>query len=406
MSKRIKSASNPFSGVVVALMVAIGLISFTAAFALMGWAPELADKSRAGEHPYSTSAIGYQGLTRLLEADGQDVTITRTADDRTYADGLLIITIPRFGFNRLDNFDVTGVSEPVLYVLPKWRGRIDRSKRSWHDDTNLLRTDAIEELLAPFDEEASLWRRRNPSLIETPFGGVKPDFENEMQVIRSESLIPVIKTSSGNLLSRMAGTQIYILSDPDVLNTFGLARRENARFALGLIEFLKPYEGAPITLDATIHGFEHTTNLLKAIFDVPFLGATLVAFATMLLIGWGSSIRTAPAVREDRAIAFGKQALADSSAGLIAMARREIGMAPGYLTAIRRSLIRQLGLPQTTDDETLTRTLNTLAKQRGRQDTFETSAEPLTQSARNREDLTDKARQLWRWRKEITHGDQ
>ncbi|MEL8056607.1 MAG: hypothetical protein AAGK66_10660 [Pseudomonadota bacterium] len=406
MSERIKSASNPFSGVVVALMVAIGLISFTAAFALMGWAPELADKSRAGEHPYSTSAIGYQGLTRLLEADGQDVSITRTADDRTYAAGLSIITIPRFGFNRLDDFDVTEVSEPVLYVLPKWRGRINRAKRSWHDDTNLLAREDVQSLSESFDEDAIIWRLRNPGSIETPFGPVNPNFENEMQVIRSDTLIPVIETSSGQLLSRMAGTQIYILSDPDVLNTFGLARRENARFALGLIEFLKPYESAPITLDATIHGFEHTTNLLKAIFDVPFLGATAIAFATMLLIGWGASIRSAPPIREGRAIAFGKQALADSSAGLIAMARREGGMAPGYLSAARRSLIRQLGLPRTTDDETLERTLNALAKQRGQADTFDKPAVPLTKPARSREDLTEKARQLWRWRKEITHGDQ
>ncbi|MEO1642987.1 MAG: hypothetical protein AAFR74_06585, partial [Pseudomonadota bacterium] len=186
----------------------------------------------------------------------------------------------------------------------------------------------------------------------------------------------------------------------------GLARRENARFALGLIDLIKPYEEAPITMDATIHGFEHTTNLMKAIFDVPFLGATLIAFATMLLIGWGASIRSAPPLRETRAIAFGKQALADNSAGLIAMARREGGMAPRYLQATRRALIRHLGLPMGTDDETLTTTLNALAKQRGQDETFEPLAGALNTHARNREDLTDKARRLWRWRKEITHADQ
>ncbi|MEO1643056.1 MAG: hypothetical protein AAFR74_06940, partial [Pseudomonadota bacterium] len=82
MSERVSSTGNPFSGAVVIIIVAIGLVSFTAATALMGWAPDIADKSRAGEHPYSTSAIGYQGLTRLLEADGQNVAITRTADER------------------------------------------------------------------------------------------------------------------------------------------------------------------------------------------------------------------------------------------------------------------------------------------------------------------------------------
>ncbi|MEM1088272.1 MAG: hypothetical protein AAGH90_11120, partial [Pseudomonadota bacterium] len=279
-------------------------------------------------------------------------------------------------------------------------------KPSWQRDTSLLRTSDIEEVLESFDEEASIWRLRNPGETETFFGTVNPDFEQEMQVIRSDTLIGVVETAGGQLVSQVPGTQVYILSDPDVMNTFGIARRENARFALGLIERLTPYDGAPITLDATIHGFEHTTNLLKAIFDIPFLGATLIAFATMLLIGWGGSIRTAPSVREERAIAFGKQALADSSAGLIAMARRETGMASPYLETSRRALIRRLGLPRSTDDETVAATLNALAKQRGHDDTFDSKAEPLTHRAQNREDLTDKARQLWRWRKEITHGDQ
>lgn len=405
MSERLPSSSNPFSAAVVALIVAIGLVSFTAAFALMGWSPEIADKTRAGEHPYSTSALGYQGLTRLLEADGTLVEISRTPETRDYAPGLLIMTVPRFGFNRLDDFEPLSISEPILYVLPKWSGRIDREKRSWHDDTTLLRPSIIERLLTDFDEEAKIWRLRNPGTLDTEFGAMRPDFEHEMQVIESDTLIPVVETPGGQLVSRVPGTQIYILSDPDILNNFGIARRENARFALGLINYLQPYENAMVSVDATIHGFEHTTNLLKAIFDIPFLGATLISIATMLLIGWGASIRTAPPERETRAIAFGKQALADNSAGLIAMARREAAIAPRYLDTTRRALIRRLGLPRSTDENTLTSTLNALAKQRGHEDKFDTAATPLGSPAKNREDLTDKARRLWRWRKEITHGD-
>lgn len=405
MSERVAKANNPFSAMIMVVILAVGLISFTAAFALMGWAPDLADKNRAGEHPYSTSALGFQGLTRLLEADGQTVYISRTDDGRNYADGLLIMTIPRFGFNRLDDFDPVSVSEPVLYVLPKWRGRVDRSKRSWHDDTKLLQRYYVENLLDEFDKDAEIWRLRNPGQLDTEFSSARPDFENKMQVIESDSLIPVVKVAGGSLVSRVPGTQVYILSDPDVLNTFGIARRENARFALELIEHLKPFEGATVTVDATIHGFQHTENLLKAIFDIPYLGVTLLAFATMLMIGWGASVRTAPPQREARAIALGKQALADNSAGLIAMARRETAMAPRYLEATRRALIRKLGLPRSTDETALTTTLNALAKQNGEQPAFEDTAGLLERPAKNREDLTDKARRLWRWRKEITHGD-
>ena len=405
MSERLPQTANPFSAQIVGILVAVGLLTFTAIFAMLGWSPDLADKNRAGEHPYSTSALGYQGLFRLLEADGQTVTISRLAQTRGYAEGLLIIAIPRFGFDRLDDFVPSTTSEPTLYVLPKWYGRADRTKRSWQEDTGLLSSHLVSDILSTFDNDARVWRLRNPGQFSTRFGPVRPDFEHEMQVIDSDSLIPVISVPGGTLVSRVPGSEIYILSDPDVLNTFGIVRRENARFALGLIESLKPYPEAPITFDATIHGFERSENLLKAIFDIPFLGATLIAFATMLLIGWGAAIRFGPPQRETRAIAFGKQALADNSAGLITMARREGTMAPRYLEATRRTLIRHLGLPRQTDDATLTTTLNAIAKQRGIDSKFEDTGGPLTSDARTREDLTDKANRLWRWRKEITHGD-
>lgn len=406
MSERIAASANPFSGAIVGIILAIGLFSFTAAFALMGWAPDLADKDRAGPHPYSTSALGYQGLVRLLEADGQSVFISRSPDGmENYDQDLLVVTIPENGFSRLRDFDPVSLTGPALYVLPKWRGRVDRDKRSWQIDTDLISSSRIAGLLEPFDEDAKIWRLRNPGPIDTEFGTVRPDFGHEMQVIESGRLIPVIKVPGGSLVSRVPGTRIYILSDPDILNTFGLARRENARLALGLLEYLKPNDESYITLDATIHGFEHTDNLLKAIFNIPYLGVTLLAFATMLLVGWSASVRTAPPQRETRPIAFGKQALADNSAGLIAMARRETAMAPRYLEATRRALIRKLGLPRSTDETTLGDTLNRLAKQNGREQKFENTARPLTAPAKNREDLTEKARRLWHWRKEITHGD-
>ncbi|MEM1390004.1 MAG: DUF4350 domain-containing protein [Pseudomonadota bacterium] len=405
MSKETGNDPNPFSGAVVGLIVAIGLISFSAAFALIGWAPELADRDRAGEHPYSTSAIGYQGLIRLLQADGHDVSITRTADARDYAPGLLIVTIPHFGFNRLDDFEVTDVSEPVLYVLPKWRGRVDRSQRSWHEDTRLLRLTALQSLIENFDRDASISRSVDLPNFDTPIGPSKLNIDNAIQVIKSEWLIGVVETQEGQLISRLPGTEIYVLADPDILNTFGISRPDNARFALGLIDNLLPYEGAPITLDATVHGFERATNLLKAILDAPFVGATLISFMTMLLVGWGASVRLAPPQQEDRAIALGKKALADNSAALIAMARRETTMAPRYLETSRRAMLRRLGLPRNTEQATLTLTLNALIKKHGNEATFDTTAEPLKQPARSREDLTEKAQRLWRWRKETIDGD-
>jgi hypothetical protein len=96
-----------------------------------------------------------------------------------------------------------------------------------------------------------------------------------------------------------------------------------------MINMMRYSDDEPIIFDATLHGFTRSENLLQMMFDIPFLGVTLVALAAALLLGWAASIRFGPPARETRAIALGKQALADNSAGLVSMARRETRMAPG-----------------------------------------------------------------------------
>lgn len=398
-------SSNPFSGGIIAAMIGVGLLAFIAVFALIGWAPELASKNRAGQSAYSNSAIGYGGLVKLLEADGQDVSISRLNSTVRYAPGFLIITVPPNGFSRAEDFDIDEVSEPVLYVLPKWYGRVDRQKRNWYDDTELMNRSAVERVADEFDEDIKIWRLRNPGTLDTSFGEHRPNFGQKMQVIESEILDPLIKTAGGILLARVPDAEVYILSDPDLLNTFGLAKRENAAFGLGLIDWLNEYD-QPIILDATVHGFARDENLLKLIFDVPFVGATLLAIATALLIGWAAFVRFGPPQREARTIAYGKRALADSSAGLISMGRREGKMAPSYLRLTRRLLMRSLKLPAKLPAAALDTLLNRLAKQKKLDQTWSDHTARLSSSARNRDDLRDKAAALWRWRKDISDGDE
>ncbi|MEO1303501.1 MAG: DUF4350 domain-containing protein [Pseudomonadota bacterium] len=405
MSDRLPQATNPFAATLPALLIGFGTLLFTAIFVLLAWSPELVSKNRAGEHPYSDSALGFAGLVKLLEADGQTVKVSRLTSTLDYSEGPLLLTIPSYGFNRASDFDLMDVTEPALYVLPKWSGIGDREKPSWQKDTELLPREIAERRLQRFDSDATLWRLRNPGTIETPFGQQAPTFEHEMQVIESDSLQPVIDLPGGDLLVKVPGRDIYILSDPDVLNTFGLARRDNARFALSLIEWLKDYPTDPITLDATLHGFERSENLLRAIFDVPFLGATLIGFVTLVLVGWAGFTRLAPPVSDAQIPTFGKTALAESSAGLVSMARREGLMAPAYLDLVRRDLTKRLNLPRHTLAKEFAETADRLADQNGLDQSWQSQASPLAQPAAGRNELRDRALALWRWRQEIKNGN-
>ncbi|MEP1145128.1 MAG: DUF4350 domain-containing protein [Henriciella sp.] len=405
MSERLPQQSNPFSSMTAAILIGVGTIMFIAIFALLAWSPDLANKNRAGQHPYSESALGYAGLVRLLEADGQTVNVSRLPSSLEFSDGLLVLTVPSFGFNRASDFDLEYVSEPALYVLPKWSGYRDREKPHWQKDTDLLDSEIVESIAQEFDSDIAVWRLRNPGPIATPFGAHAPKFEHKMQVLKSDSLQSIVETPGGTLLAMVPGRSIYILSDPDLLNTFGLARRENAGFALSLVDWLQDYPDQPVTLDATLHGFEISESLLRVIFDAPFLGATLIAFATMLLVGWGAFIRFGPPVTEDRVLAFGKKALAESSAGLISMARREGPMAPNYAQVVRRDLSKRLGLPPQTKDEEFARTADRIAKQKKLTSTWSEQNQQMTMPASGRNDLRDKALNLWRWRQEMKDGN-
>ncbi|MCR9194684.1 MAG: hypothetical protein NXH88_08130 [Hyphomonas sp.] len=405
MSERLPQDSNPFSTFVSAIMIGVGLLAFIAIFALLAWSPDLASKNRAGQHPYSTSALGYGGLIKLLEADGQTVTVSRLASSLEYTEGLLVLTLPRFGMNRAPDFDLESVSEPALYVLPKWSGFADREKPNWQKDTDLLDRQSVATIAQGFDSDIKVWRLRNPGRIRTPFGSQSPEFEHQMQVLESDSLETIIETPGGTLLAKVPGRDIYILSDPDIVNTFGLARPANARMALGLMDWLKYYHAQPVTFDATIHGFERSESLLRAIFDVPFLGATMIALMTMLLVTWGAFIRFGPPTREDRVFAFGKKALAESSAGLISMARRESQMAPGYAQTVERNLKKRLGLPAHTSGEAFAQTADRIAEQKDLSSTWTQQKSKFTSAPAGRNDLRDKALALWRWRKEMSDGN-
>lgn len=405
MSERLPTNANPFSSLTAMIMIGIGTLAFIAIFVLLAWSPDLANKNRAGEHPYSSSSLGYAGLIKLLEADGQTVTVSRLSTSLDYSAGLLVITIPEYGFSRAeDDFDLNYVSEPALYVLPKWSGFQDWEKPSWEKDTDLMDTRAVQAIASQFDSDLRIWRLRNPGELDTPFGAVAPAFEHEMQVLESDSLESIIDRPGGTLLAKLPGREIYILSDPDVLNTFGLARRENARMALGLMDWVKDYSNQSVTFDATLHGFARSGSLLRAIFEKPFLGASLIAFATIMLITWAAFIRFGPPLPEQRVLAFGKKALAESSAGLVSMARREGQMAQPYRQMTERNLARQLGLPPQSQSEAIARTADRLAEQKNLPQTWSEQSQTLAHPASGRNDIRDKALALWRWRQEMKDG--
>ncbi|MBY9067946.1 hypothetical protein K1X12_13630 [Hyphomonas sp. WL0036] len=390
---------SPFSVRIVAILIAIALIAFGGVMVLAGWAPELRERNVAGDHPYSTSALGYNGFVRLLTQQGIPVSISRLERDLEQRDwGVMIVTAPAFGnFREMSELDF---QSSTLLVLPKWIGHSDPLNSQHQADTYFIEARHLNNWVHEFYPDAEIVRAPPGTPVKGAIktGALKPDVR--LQLIKSESLDTIVGTDTEALVAYDPTRGIYVLSDPDMINTFGLANRENALFATRLVNYLRTSELEPVLLDATIHGFTRSENLLKMLFSAPYIGATLIALAAALLLGWAATVRFGPPARDIRAIALGKQALADNSAGLISMARREIRMAPGYAAMIRRRLALALRLPRHLTEKQLTEVFDRLdgSDEEPRFSELEAAIRGQTSS---REDLVQKARELHQRRKEI-----
>lgn len=396
---------NPFSPRTILLAVFISLMSFGAVLTLMAWAPELSDKEGAGATPYSRAATGYSGLTSLLEAAEIPVSISRL--ERIFLDhnGLLILTPPAGVFPKSHSLFADGdIADPVLIILPKWNAKTDARNTRWQSELSLGGTTSISRILEDIDATASITRIIPPAAVTSPYGRFRPHFEDKMQIIESYELVPIISAPGGQLLSKVPDRGIYILSDPDLANTFNLDTPDNARLMLNIINDLRRDGGGPVVFDATLHGFSRSASLLRILLDVPFLGATLIILFAAGLLLWSAFTRFGAPARGAQVFALGKEALADNTAGLISMTGREVQMAPGYLALSRKAALRDLGITRNlSDDET-----NALLDRIGRGDesapAWAQLRDDLKTPARSRDDLMQKARRIYRWRKERSNG--
>jgi len=146
------------------------------------------------------------------------------------------------------------------------------------------------------------------------------------------------------VLVRVRGGEkpVYILSEPDLMNNLGLANETTVEAALAIIRSLRQGNG-PVRFDVTLNGLGHEPNLLQALFEPPFRGATIAAFLAALMVGMHALARFGAPQRPAEAYVRSKKALADNSAALVRMMGREGGMAWRYIQAARDMALARLG---------------------------------------------------------------
>ena len=114
-------------------------------------------------------------------------------------------------------------------------------------------------------------------------------------------------------------------------------------------------------------------------------------------------VRFGPAREADRTVALGKRALADNTAGLVRLARREHRMAAPYARLVRTAVARAIGAPRTLSDAELDAFLDRVGAMTGVTPQYSVLAANAAK-ARTPKDLMSVARDLHRWKQEMTRG--
>ncbi len=393
-------------------LVAVSVLSLLAFFVFSAYAPEFRDDNDSDTHALSRSAIGFAGLRILLNADGINNVIDRGPAPRDVAHNSLTVATPPddAGDDALANLVKTpGDTRQWLVILPKWyplsdpevSGHVLKGPTISHVD--------IERILKPLSATTKIARLKGvsaPQLVATA-GSFGPFPDNlakadSLQTISGPDWLPLISSAGGGaVLVKLKDYPIYVLADPDLMNTHGVADLPTAELAVSMIGNLRS-GSAPVHFDVTLNGLGTTPSLLRQIFAPPFLGATLCAIFAALLMGFHAAVRFGTPPVPLAAFARGKTALVNNAADMIRMLHREPRMAARYAQTTRNLALRALGVRRPLDAEDS----EALFKDLERQDQLSYSAlMQETQQVTSRAALVTLARRFYEWRQGMFHAN-
>jgi hypothetical protein len=194
------------------------------------------------------------------------------------------------------------------------------------------------------------------------------------------------------------GRSIFILSEPDLLNTKGLHSLETAKAAVDLFRTIGA-DNKEIVFDMSLHGFERSRNFMKLLLEPPFLPAVLcLAFAGALMAF--NSVAGRLRARSGREIALGKETLVENSALLISLAGRDTHMGKRYAAMTRTLAAIAAGVPTRAPETQQTSMLDAVSRAGEDKTKYSQLADEVSKAGTT-SNMLKAANRLFRWRQEI-----
>ncbi len=391
--------TSPFRTRTVLLLIAAGLVMMLGFLLVSGYG-DLIDRQRGNTpSPSSRFGTGFHALNQLIEKSGGKVTLS--GDPAARPDNGLMILTPNLATKPAELTtalkEAAGENAPVLIILPKWTARPQPLRMGREERVGAISARTIQAMLAQLAvvtvrQGGKGALRPNTSLDFPPFRNPEA-----IQSISGPKVATLLAAPDGSaVLAEIRGTHTYILTDPDLLNNFGLAHRRNARAAIAMLAALDPDHPGQIVFDTMLPYGPGGRNLVQLMFEPPFVGVTIALFVATLLAGLATLSRFGPPRREPRAVAFGKRALIENIVSLARRAGRTRDGGDAYADTIRDWAARHLALPRTLQGEALDAHLDSL-----RTETPYAEWAARTRSASSEAELLHAAQKLDDWRKEV-----
>jgi hypothetical protein len=390
-----------FNPRLVAGIVAAGIAAFAAFMFLLAYADDFRTGRDGRGHPLSVSAVGFSGLVKLLRLNGSEPGLIRDEAERRTANLVVAAIEPQTDADAVERLLTARRDLPTLLVLPKWIVAPSPQRNDWVMGVGVLPGPLAAAPLAKVARvklERVRVRGRSAATGRAFLNNWDVPLPNRLQAVSGDGLEPLLVGPGGRVvLAQLGHRPVYLLSEPDLLDNMGLQDPARARAALELLEALGSGDSRGTDFDLVINGFGGSRGFIRLAFEPPFLALTLALFVAALLAGLHGAFRFGPAARDARAIALGKAALVETSAGLFRLARREAATGPAYAELIREAAAHASGAGPALQGEALDLYLDRLSPPEA---PFSALAERAG-AARDRAGLLAAARALFSWKKDL-----
>jgi hypothetical protein len=226
-------------------------------------------------------------------------------------------------------------------------------------------------------------------------------------LIPSSGLTPVVGCDGRVLIARTAAEPpIFIISDPDLLNNYGLARGENAAVIYQLLTRSLGAEG--VIFDETIHGFLRAPGLLNEALSFPMALGVIQSFLLLGVVLWAGMGRFGKPLPAPAGLAAGKEILIDNTAKLLAGGGYAGDSVERYFRQTTRAVAAHYFLPSDLPEGERLARLQRITGARGcglNLAEMQQEIRRLPDGRRGGEPAAKIARRLHQWRVEMTHGN-